>query len=229
MLTLTVVGNAFLKSPPSKDNLVIYIINPFSHAAALIDICSAFWGLFQKYISDADKQQTLQLNELVLQVVPIDFIMSAESLVIPPQTQYLNLALEVYSRCPPRDQETSLVNCAPPVLLAEPLPKHINFRLASEKFSPLQEGKCLHIASSRSQDQRWITVAWSDNTGALQRSMSYNLRFRNASASRTLQDVRSEVWSATKDIMERMQARWRIVLVNSEPVDQEEVDCEFTL
>lgn len=227
-ITLTLVGSALLKSPPSKDNLVIYIVNPFAHAAALVDICSAFWSLFQTYIAAADKQHTLQLDELVLQIVPVDFIMSTDSFVVPPQTQYLNLALEVYSRCPPKDQQTSLVNCAPPVLITEPLPKSINFRLASEKTSPLQEGKCLHVASSRSQDQRWISVAWSDNTGSLQRTMSYNIRFRNATASRTLQDVRGEIWGATKDIMERIQARWRIVLVNSDPVDQDEVDCECT-
>ncbi|KAL5358682.1 mediator complex subunit 13 C-terminal-domain-containing protein [Aspergillus floccosus] len=218
------LGSAFLKSPPSKDNLVIYIVNPFSHAAALVDICSAFWSLFQTYVAAADKQQTPQLDELVLQIVPVDFIMSTDSFVVPPQTQYLNLALEIYSRCPPKDQQASLVNCAPPVLITEPLPKSINFRLASEKTSPLQEGKCLHIASSRSQDQRWISVAWSDNTGSLQRTMSYNVRFRNSTASRTLQDVRGEIWGATKDIMERIQARWRIVLVNSDPVDQDEVD-----
>ncbi|GAB1215334.1 hypothetical protein ATERTT37_004520 [Aspergillus terreus] len=195
-----------------------------ANLAALVDICSAFWSLFQTYIAAADKQHTLQLDELVLQIVPVDFIMSTDSFVVPPQTQYLNLALEVYSRCPPKDQQTSLVNCAPPVLITEPLPKSINFRLASEKTSPLQEGKCLHVASSRSQDQRWISVAWSDNTGSLQRTMSYNIRFRNATASRTLQDVRGEIWGATKDIMERIQARWRIVLVNSDPVDQDEVD-----
>ncbi|KAF9888196.1 mediator of RNA polymerase II transcription subunit 13 [Aspergillus nanangensis] len=217
------LGAALLKSPPSKDNLVIYIINPFSHAAGLADICSAFWSLFQKYVADADKQN-LSLDELVLQIVPIDFILSTESLVIPPQTQYLNLALEVYSRCPPGDMQSSLVNCAPPVLIADPLPKSIHFRLASERTSPLQEGKCLHIASSRSQDQRWITVAWSDNTGTLQRTMSYNLRFRNAGAYRSLQDVRCEIWGATKDIIERIQARWRIAIVNSDPVDQDEVD-----
>ncbi|KAL4895078.1 mediator complex subunit 13 C-terminal-domain-containing protein [Aspergillus ambiguus] len=222
------LGTALLNSPPSNDNLVIYIINPFSHAAALVDICSAFWSLFQKYVAATDKQQTPQLDEMVLQIVPIDFIMSTESLVVPPQTQYLNLALEVYSRCPPKDQPASLVDCAPPVLITEPLPKTINFRLASEKLSPLQEGKCLHIASSRSQDQRWISVAWSDNTGTLQRTMSYNVRFRNASASRSLQDVRGEILGATRDIMERIQARWRIILVSSDPVDQDEVDSWST-
>ncbi|PYH91949.1 hypothetical protein BO71DRAFT_384516 [Aspergillus ellipticus CBS 707.79] len=219
------LGSAFLRSPPNKDSsLVIYIINPFTHAAASVDICSAFWFLFQKYVADADKQQAQQLNELVLQILPIDFVMSPESLVVPPQAEYLNLALEVYSRCPPKSFQPSLVNCAPPVLLADPIPRSIGFRLSSEGSSPLQEGKCLHIACSRSLDQRWISVAWSDSTGALQRNMSYCLRFRNSLATRTLLEVRGEIWRATRDIMERIQARWRVVIVNTDPVDQDEVD-----
>ncbi|OGM50489.1 hypothetical protein ABOM_000849 [Aspergillus bombycis] len=219
------LGTALLKSSPSSDSLVIYIINPFAHASALVDICSAFWCLFQKYIADTGKQQARQLNEVVLQIIPISFIMSTGSVVVPPQTQYLNLALEIYSRCPPQALQSSLVNCAPPVLLAEPLPRTISFRLASEKTSPLQEGKCLHIAYSKSQDQRWIGVAWSDNSGALQRTISYNLRYRNASAVRSISDVRSEIWAATKDIVDRIQARWKVFVVSTEPVDQDEVDA----
>ncbi|RAL16273.1 uncharacterized protein BO97DRAFT_382582 [Aspergillus homomorphus CBS 101889] len=219
------LGAALLKDPPGKDNnLLVYIVNPFTHAAALVDICSAFWSLFQNYVADADRQQARQLNELVLQIVPLDFLMSNESLVVPPQADYLNLALEVYSRCPPKSPDSSLVNGAPPMLLAEPLPKTINFKLSSEKTSPLQEGKCLHIACSRSQDQRWLSVAWSDNTGALQRTMSYCLRFRNSSAVRSVAEVRGEIWGATKDIMDRTQARWRVVVANTDPIDQEEID-----
>ncbi|GKZ93940.1 mediator of RNA polymerase II transcription subunit 13 [Aspergillus niger] len=220
-----VLGSAFLSTPPSKDsNIVVYIVNPFTHAAALVDICAAFWSLFQQYVAEADKQQTRQLNELVLQIIPLDFVTSAESLVVPPQAEYLNLALEVYSRCPPKSSEVGPVNCAPPVLLAEPIPRSIGFKLSSEGSSPLQEGKHLHIACSRSLDQRWLSVAWSDNFGALQRNMSYCLRYRNSVAARPLPEVRGEIWKATRDIMDTIQTRWKIIIVSTDPVDQDEVD-----
>ncbi|GKZ19541.1 mediator of RNA polymerase II transcription subunit 13 [Aspergillus brasiliensis] len=220
-----VLGSAFLNTPPSKDsNIVVYIVNPFTHAAALVDICAAFWSLFQQYIADADKQQARQLNELVLQIIPMDFVTSAESLVVPPQAEYLNLALEVYSRCPPKSSQMGPVNCAPPVLLAEPIPKSIGFKLSSEGSSPLQEGKHLHVACSRSLDQRWLSVAWSDNFGGLQRNMSYCLRYRNSVTARPLPEVRGEIWKATRDIMDTIQARWRVIIVSTDPVDQEEVD-----
>lgn len=203
------------------------MINPFTHAAALADICAAFWQLFQKYVSGTDKQQSGQADELVLQIIPMGFIVSPESIVVPPQPEYLSLALEVYSRCPPRDAASNLLYCAPPVLLAEPAPKNINFKLASEKSSPLQDGKSLHIACSKSLDQRWITVAWSDNTGIIQRTMSYCLRSRSSIAARSISDVRNEIWSATQTILDRIQARWRVILVNTDPIDQDELDSKY--
>ncbi|KAF7162337.1 hypothetical protein CNMCM5623_007682 [Aspergillus felis] len=220
---------ALLKSPPTKDTVVVYIINPFSHAAALADICSAFWGLFQKYVDEVEKQQAGQANELVLQIVPFRFIMSTESLVVPPQAQYLSLALEVYSRCPPKSLQPCLLNCAPPMLIAEPVPKTIHFKLAPDRSSPLQEAKSLHIAYSRSYDQRWVSVSWTDNTGTLQRTMSYCLRFQNSNTARNILEVRNEIWAATKIIMEKTQARWKIIIVNTEPVDQDEVDTWTSL
>lgn len=71
-----------------------------------------------------------------------------------------------------------------------------------------------------------MTVAWSDNSGALQRTMSYCIRFRNSTASRALPSVRSEIWAATKDIMDKSQARWRVILVNTENMDQDEHDSK---
>ncbi|EAW11295.1 uncharacterized protein ACLA_089870 [Aspergillus clavatus NRRL 1] len=220
---------ALLKSPPNRDNVVVYIISPFSSAAALADICAAFWGLFQKYISGIEKQQDRQADELVLQIVPFEFTMSTESLVVPLQAQYLNLALEVYSRCPPNTLQPNPINCAPPMLLAEPTPKSINFQLTPEESSPLQGAKSLHLACSRSHDQRWLTVSWSDNTGTLQQTMSYCLRYQNSSAARSILEVRNEIWCVTRSIMEKIQARWRVIIVNTEPVDQDEVDTWTSL
>ncbi|KAJ5671749.1 hypothetical protein N7507_000876 [Penicillium longicatenatum] len=210
---------------PSTDNCVIYIVNPFSHAAALADICAAFWNLFQQMAADADRQQGQPINEVALQIIPIDFIMSEDSIVVPTQTEYLNLALEVYSRCRPKDTSPSPLLSAPAVLLADPLPKTIDFRLASDKGSPLQDGRSLHIAYSKSSDQRWLSVAWSDNSGSLQTSMSYCLRYRNRGTARAIAEVRNEIWAATRHIMERFQAQWKVILVNSEPIDPDEVEA----
>ncbi|KAJ5525586.1 hypothetical protein N7494_012236 [Penicillium frequentans] len=219
------LGTDLSQYSPSTDNCVIYIINPFPHAAALADICAAFWNLFQQMAADADRQQGQPINEVALQIIPMDFIMSENSMVVPTQTEYLNLALEVYSRCRPKDTSSGPLLGAPAVLLADPLPKAINFRLAPDKGSPLQDGRSLHIAYSKSSDQRWLSVAWSDSSGSLQTSMSYCLRYRNRGTARAIAEVRNEVWATTRHIMERFQAQWKVILVNSEPIDPDEVEA----
>jgi mediator of RNA polymerase II transcription subunit 13 len=209
---------------PNTSNNVVYIINPFPYAAALADICAAFWNLFQQLVADAERRQTKQVNEVVLQIIPMEFVMSDESMVMPTQTEYVNLALEVYSRCRPKDPESNPLLCAPAILLAENLPKNLNFRLAPDKVSPLQDGRSLHIAYSKSCDQRWVSAAWSDGTGSLQTSMSYCLRYRNRGSSRTIAEVRNEIWATTKYIMDKFQARWKVFLVSTDPMDPDEVD-----
>lgn len=205
---------------------MVYIINPFNHATALADICTAFWQLFQMYVTDIGGEQERQLDEVVLQVIPMGFLLSSESIVVPSQAEYLSLALEVYSRCPPRDPVSNLVYSAAPMVLAESPSKTINFKLTSEKQSPLLDEKSLHIAWSTSPDQRWITVAWSDSAGSLQQTISYCLRFRDSNASRDKAQVRTEVWSATEGIMDKVQARWRVIIVGTESLDEYEIDSK---
>ncbi|KAG0161138.1 hypothetical protein PDIDSM_8671 [Penicillium digitatum] len=210
------LGSELSQSPATTDNHVVYIINPFTHAAALADICSAFWYLFQQLVAGSERRQTQISNELVLQIIPLEFIMSSETMVAPPQTDYLNLALEVYSRCRPNDVDMSPLLCAPPMLLADALPRAISFRLAPERSSPLQDGRSLHIAYSKSLDQRWISVAWSDLPGSIKRTMSYCLRYRQSGGARPISEIRNEIWATTKHIMDKFQARWKVQLATTE-------------
>ena len=209
---------------PTTDNSVVYIINPFPQAAALADICAAFWNLFQQMVADADRRQTKHVNEVVLQIIPMAFVMSEDSMAVPTQAEYVNLALEVYSRCRPKDTGINPLLCASAILLADNLPKTINFRLAPDRVSPLQDGRSLHIAYSKSCDQRWVSAAWSDGAGSLQTSMSYRLRYRSRGPSRAFSEVRNEIWATTKHIMDKFQARWKVVLVSTDPMDADEVD-----
>ncbi|OJD24450.1 hypothetical protein ACJ73_04194 [Blastomyces percursus] len=219
-----ILGSALSTISATDENVVIYIINPFVYDAAIVDICSAFLRLFHKYVGDADRQHTRRLNELVLQIIPLEFIASPDSLVVPTQTDYLRLALEVYSRCPPKDRSSDWLGCAPPLVLADPVPKVVPFRLAPESITPLEEFKCLHVAYSQSVDQRWVTAAWTDNSGRHQTALSYCLRERNSPVSRPISEIRTQIWETTKDIMDMSSSHWRLIIVKDEPTDSEEVD-----
>ncbi|KAJ5899562.1 Mediator complex subunit Med13 [Penicillium taxi] len=223
------LGTDLAQASSSADTCVVYIVNPFPHAAALADVCAAFWHLMQQLVADADFRQAPQVTEVALQIIPMDFIVSLDSMVVPTQMEYLNLAQEVYNRCRPIDTDPSPLLCTPAVVLADTVPKVIHFRLASDKGSPLQDGRVLHIACSKSADQRWLSVAWTDGSGSLQTSMSYCLRYSNRGPARLLSEVRNEIWTTTRHIMDRYQARWKVILVNSEPIDPEELEFWTTL
>jgi mediator of RNA polymerase II transcription subunit 13 len=190
----------------------------------MVDLCSAFLFLFQKYIADADRQHVRQLHEVVLQIVPIDFVSSPESIVVPAQVEYLNLALEVYNRCPPQNSICDLTGSASALALAKSPPKAIDFKLMPDQPSPLQESRCLHVAYSLSSDRRWAAAAWTDKTGSFQITMSYCLRNKGSNISRLFSSVRQEIWETSRDIMEKFQTRWKVFLVRDESIDMEEVE-----
>ncbi|KAJ5499104.1 Mediator complex subunit Med13 [Penicillium expansum] len=215
------LGSELSQSPATTDNHVVYIINPFTHAAALADICSAFWHLFQQLVAGSERRQTRISNELVLQIIPLEFIMSSEAMVVPPQTDYLNLALEVYSRCRPNDVDMSPLLCAPPILLADALPRAISFRLAPERSSPLQDGRSLHMPT--------LKVLTNAGYRFYPENHVYCLRYRQSGGARPISEIRNEIWATTKHIMDKFQARWKVQLATTEPIETDEVEAWASL
>ncbi|KAF3492331.1 uncharacterized protein GIQ15_01848 [Arthroderma uncinatum] len=217
------LGTALSNLTMSNKSIVVYIVNPFKIGAATVDICVAFLRLFHKYIEEADKRTPRHLNELVLQIIPSDFIAVGGSLVIPTQTDYLRLALEVYSRCPPREPVSDMFGCAPAFTLAAPIPKMIPFKLTADEGSPMDAGQPYHLAYSMSYDQRWVTAAWTDNLGQRQLTLSYSLRDNNSRTFRSMSEVREDIWQTTADMTGLSRGRWRVIIVKDEPMDAEEV------
>jgi mediator of RNA polymerase II transcription subunit 13, fungi type len=210
---------------------VIYITNPFTQGSVTADICAAFLALFHKYRHGIDAEQEAP-NELVLQIVPLGFLASSESLVVAAQSDYIKLALEVYDRCPPKpngvEKESSLIQYGPATVLAKPVPKTIDFqRTADATPSLLKEGSSLHLAYAQSLDSRWITAAWTDTTGSFQTTLSYCLQQKGSSASRPLAEILEDIWEATCEIMQADQIEWHLMLVKEGVMTLEEVESAF--
>lgn len=223
MIINEVIGTNLSALPRSDENIVVYIVNPFSHGAALADICSSFVRLFHQYVEDSPKQQVRHFNELVLQIVPLPFVASTDSLIVPPQSEYMRLALEVYSRCAPKGSGVDWTGCAPPLVLAEPNPRIVSLKLSPDGASPLEDGRYFHLAYSYSLDRRWITAAWTDHAGRYQTNMSYCLRERGSSISRPIVEVLADIWGATQDIFGLSNRLWRIVIAKDDLLEREEL------
>lgn len=207
--------------PVEEKNFVVYFVYPVDNPALLVQICSAFQHLFNLYRKYLSERKSRTANELVLQLIPLDCIASPMSIVVPWPSEYWRLAMEVYDRCIDFVSYSSL----PAILLEQPLPKNIDFKLnANPSASLLQENSCLHIAYAQSIDDRWITAAWTDNRGTRQMTASYCLGRKNEPLSTHFSDVAHEIWETTLDIIASKKVHWRIMIARVGVMDPSELE-----
>jgi mediator of RNA polymerase II transcription subunit 13 len=206
------------------DAFVIYMVDPFGTSSALWELCSAFWALFQAYgQSPSGRPDQTQKPDLVLQLVPIKYIASVDVPVILETSIYINLAREVYNRCPPSipsaDKTPLSTFSAPAFQLEECLPRNVPFKLISEPPQDLlRENSYMHLSYAISFDGTWITAAWTDNCGKSQAVVSYHL------GTRGFGEVAKEIWSTTIEILQSRKVHWRVCIAKAGVMDREELE-----
>jgi mediator of RNA polymerase II transcription subunit 13, fungi type len=204
------VGTALSRLPAGDDNIMIYMIVPNGSDSQLLMIFEAFMALWSTYVKTCGKKQR---NELALQLIPMSFVALPDTLAIPAQSEYLTLAIEVYNRCPPASFGDEIGYCGSAIVLAEREGKQLEFDVAITAQSPFEKnGRCLHLAYSKSKDNRWITAAWTDSLGHTALTMSYNLRQRGLGNSRSISEVIKELWEISVDLMQKIRTRWRLIV-----------------
>ncbi|KAK0110604.1 mediator of RNA polymerase II transcription subunit 13 [Cadophora gregata f. sp. sojae] len=202
-------------------NFVVYFVYPVDNSVLLVHICSAFQHLFNLYRKALSERRATTANELVLQLIPIDFIASPTSLAIPTPSEYFRLSMEVYDRCIDFTSPSS----SPAIMLEQPLPRTIDFKLsANPSASLLQENTCLHVAYAQSIDDRWITAAWTDNKGTRQMTASYCLGRKNEPISTPFTEVANEIWETTLQVVASKKIHWRIIIARVGVMDSSEFD-----
>jgi mediator of RNA polymerase II transcription subunit 13 len=204
-----------------EKNILIYFIYPVDNGPLLVHICTAFQHLFNLYRRSFSEKNINTTNELVLQLVPLDFIASPTSIMVPLPSEYARLAMEVYDRC----TSFSSVSSARTILLEQPLPKSIDFKMnVTPSASVLHENSCLHIAYAQSIDDRWITAAWTDSRGLQQMTASYCLGRKNEPISMPFSDVANEIWETTMDIILAKKIHWRVMITRVGVMDPSEIE-----
>lgn len=200
-------------------NFVVYFICPSEDT--LVHACSAFRHLFNTYRKDMLEKRKQTVNELVLQLIPLDFVASPISFSVAQPSEDFRLAMEVYDRCMDFNSSSS----TPAIMLEQPLPRSIDFKLnATPSASVLQENTCLHVAYAQSIDDRWITAAWTDNKGTQQMTASYCLSRKNEPISRPFSDIAHEIWETTLDYISSKRIHWRLMIARVGVMDPSELD-----
>jgi mediator of RNA polymerase II transcription subunit 13 len=206
------------------DAFVIYMVDPFGNPAALWELCSAFWALFQAYgQGPPGRPDPTQKPDLVLQVIPIKHLAAFDVPVILDASTFVSLAREVYDRCPPSASSTDKtplsIYKAPAFQLEEGLPRNIQFKLLSEPPQDLlRENSYMHIGYAISLDGNWITAAWTDSCGKSQAVVSYHL------GTRVFGEIAKEIWQTTIEILQSRRVQWRVCIAKAGPLDREELE-----
>ncbi|KAF2279744.1 uncharacterized protein EI97DRAFT_413028 [Westerdykella ornata] len=214
---------------PRIDAFVIYIVNPFKNSSALWELCSAFWSLFQAYSHGSSARMEMGLKpDVVLQIVPMEYIASFEIPVILDATVYASLAREVYDRCPPSspsDEKLPLsIYAAPAFHLEECLPRQIDFRtVADPPPDLLRENSYMHIGYAKSFDDSWMTAAWTDSCGRSRTVVSYHI------GRRSFIEIAREVWQTTVEICQARKIKWRLCIAKHGAMEKEEIEAWYFL
>lgn len=210
----------------SKNFVVFFVYTP-DNPSTIVESCLAFNRMFELYRRALTDRKKPAQNELVLQLVPLDFIATSTSMVVLPPSECTRLCLEVYDRC-------TLFGGPMPspaiVLEQQPVTQGINFQLRNQpSANVLQENSCMHIAYTQSVDERWITAAWTDNRGCKQMTASYCLGRKGKPLSRSFTDVAYEIWTTTHDLTSVWKVHWRIIITKVGTMDQQEINDWITL
>lgn len=215
------VGGAIASLSDFNGTVLVYMISRGESPAAYLEICHAFYNLFESFKQGlGDKHDIL---DVALQIIPHDFVASPDTLVIPPQSAYVKLATEVYNRLPPFDHPGPPAASGSAVVLANS-ENAIHFHLTPTYGSPLtKDGPFLHLAYSSSSDNRWITAAWTDEHGQIALTMCYCCRIRDSGRRRPRQDVLREIWETSQDLMRKVRGPWRLAVVKNGYYDPAEL------
>ncbi|EPS41553.1 hypothetical protein H072_4530 [Dactylellina haptotyla CBS 200.50] len=211
-------------------NVVLFIVNPFDAPSSVLDICVAFHMLKKAYVNALNSSLRVYPNNLILQIVPLRNVATYDGLAAQSHNQSVRCALEVYERCTQTIQDHlsqtfPQETYSPSLTLAKVPPKSIAFKVSADP-SPaiLQENMCLHIAYAQSIDERWVSVAWSDDCGEIKEVFNFCLGIPGTVILRSFDDICKEIWSATNKIISKKRVHWRISLVKVGAIDDDEID-----
>lgn len=209
-------------SLPADSMVVVYAISPSRDLPCYREICHAFTVLFEAFV---DTSEGVRRNiELVLQIVPLDFVASPDTLVVPNQARYIELALEVYNRIPVREPAMAIASCGSAVILEKLQLREPFFELNNTVASPLfKDGPCLHLAYSYSVDRRWLVAVWSDERGVVAFTMSYCLSIAKGGNAHPKRDVFRNMWDVSHDVMYRSRVKWRLLIAYTGFYDADDI------
>lgn len=198
----------------------------------LSHLCAAFLKLSTAYATGAKQAGKSSTRDIVLQIVPLNFLAHCDCLVIPPPKAYTKLAFEVYSRCCPAPCSDGTMpspfTSGSAIRLAKPIPKNVSFQISMQPpVGLLSSDPSLHLAYSWDFNQQWLACAWIDNLGLTQWNAAYCLGDPESDHWAAFAETVKEILDTTKDMLQPSNLPWRLYVVKDNGMYQQELEGEM--
>ena len=221
LATLNGLGKHLASLRHQDANTVIYIANFDITSSALPFLCNAFWRLFESYRAALLGESMASPNDLVLQIVPANMVISLDKVAIPSFSACQKLAFEVYDRCaPPKSKNLRITPpfaSASAISLCRPLPRVLDFRLTPDPSGILsKEDSCLYLAYAWQAGENWLTASWTDGVGSKQWNASYWIG-QDEDANPPFSSVVSELWATSQEIQRSTRSSFRLHITKDSP------------
>lgn len=220
------VCKALSAAAVTEVNFVLFFVYAPDITGSIVECCAAFNEIFEGYKRILANKKMPAVNEMVLQLVPQSLVASSCSVPMPSPMELSKLALELYDRC------TAFGGAmpSPAIMLEQTPPRLIDFKLSpTPSASVMRENMCLHLGYAQSIDERWITVAWTDNRGSQQMTTSYCLGRKGKGPATPLTDVIHEIWLTTRELISSWKVNWRIIVAKCGIMDTHEIELWTSL
>ena len=202
------------------------MINPSEEPSSIRYLCEIFQRIFNAYASNTKPKDAP--SDLVLQIIPLNWVATKSSLAIPLLGPCTRLAKIVYDKCPLLIDTSLPLNSGAAFRIADQFPKKIDFKLtASSNFSPIGHTPVAHLGYCWNKQANWLSFAFVNDTGDAQWSASYHLGL--------LSDpwpyfaaVAREIWDITGEATDFSQDECKVYIAKTEVMEPMEIEGKST-
>lgn len=205
---------------------IIYMIIPNDDMSWCMKLCDAFVELFDAL---ADQRQP-DTGDIVLQLVPASFVVASNTIVVPAEESYVDLALEVYHRIPPLEEVVDGMIWAPPLRVEESILPEFTFEMNAKSVSPLKKyGDSFHMSYGLTQDRKWLVTSWCDSTGNITNTVPYRIWNDETEAFVSLQSIYRHMLDASVGFANSQRERWWLAITKSDLYNYKELQDWITV
>ena len=209
-----------------EKTIVIYMTDPTNGKSSGRRLCELFQKTFEAYASAV--RMANNPCDLVMQLVPLNWIGSPYRIAILSLRQCTRLANIIYDRCPLADSAYSAYSSVSLFELVKPLPKTVNFRLNSTQLSsPTKDAKLFYLGYSWNEQFCWLSAAFVDCIGSQQWSASYCLG-QFSSRWSSFEAVAQEIWEVLEEAVHVSQDDCRVIVTKLEPLHSIERESKYS-